>query len=163
MQVPLQTGAPEGVVAVSIVSYSEDGGAMQSPLSLPMPLNASRNSTRSSSGRRLLQQVPFADVTAQVVCQGCNDSRAMQAALTSATPAALFNTYTTANGKHSHPYYILQCVMMVQPTTVTAVAWSSLLQDDTLASLIRALCMSFQGCCVVYPMSFIISPFAMHS
>ena len=66
-----------------------------------MPLNASTNSSSSSSGRRLLQQSPYVDATTQVVCQGCKDSSAMQAALTSATPAALLNAYASANGTHS--------------------------------------------------------------
>ena len=64
-----------------------------------MPLNASRNS--SSSGRRLLQQSPYVDANMQVVCQGCKDSSAMQAALTGATPAALLNAYASANGTHA--------------------------------------------------------------
>ena len=96
---------------------------MQSPLSLPMPLNASRNSS-SISGRRLLQQMPYVDVNAQVVCQGCNDSSALQAALTSATPAALFNSYATANGEHSHQHCIMQYVVVLQRMTVTAVVLS---------------------------------------
>lgn len=99
----MQAGAAQGAVGVSIASFSENGGPLQNPLSFPMPLNASGNSssTTSTSGRKLLQQTPYVDSNLQVVCRGCNDTSALQAALTSATPAALFNLYAAANGTPS--------------------------------------------------------------
>lgn len=95
----VQVGAPQGAVGVTLGSFSENGGPLQSALPFPMPVNASSNSSSNSvSGRKLLQQAPYVDATMQVVCQGCNDSSPLQAALTSATPAALFNLYAAANG-----------------------------------------------------------------
>lgn len=95
----LQTGAPQGAVGVSVTAFSENGGAMQAPSSLPALINTTRSSSSSTAGRRLLQESPYADATLQVLCQGCSDTAPMQAALSTSTPAALFNAYGTANGE----------------------------------------------------------------
>ena len=88
----LQTAAPQGAVRVTIASYSENGGALQSGLPLPEPYN--QTTARSGRRRTLLQSgagMPYADANMQILCQGCNNSDAVVAALNGSAPSAIFS------------------------------------------------------------------------
>ncbi|DBA83586.1 TPA: hypothetical protein ACH3X1_006158 [Trebouxia sp. C0004] len=89
----LHTGAAQGAVGISITSYSENGGTLMNPSLFPIPANHT-----STTGRRSLLQaaagMPHADANVQILCQSCNDTSAMLAALNSSGPSLLF----TASG-----------------------------------------------------------------
>lgn len=76
-------------MGVSVASFAENGGALQSPSLFPVPANLT--STTTSSGRRLLQAgTPYVDSHVQVLCQSCNDTSALLAALNGSGPSSLF-------------------------------------------------------------------------
>lgn len=88
----LHTAASQGAVGAAVMSYSENGGAQQNGLRLPEPINQ----TATQSGRRTLLQAsatgnPYVDSTVELLCQGCNNSDAMVAALNSSVPSMLFS------------------------------------------------------------------------
>ena len=89
----MQTGAPQGAVGVSIASFAEQGGALQSPMTFPQP----NSSTTASRHRHLLQSAPgsapLVDSQVQILCQGCDDLDALLAALNSSTVSQLFSAY----------------------------------------------------------------------
>ncbi|DBB08757.1 TPA: hypothetical protein ACH3X3_008192 [Trebouxia sp. C0006] len=107
----LHSGAAQGAVGVSIASYSQNGGTLMNPSLLPVPANQT-----SSTGRRSLLQaaagMPYANANVQVLCQSCNDTTAMLAALNSSSPSLLF----TASGTGA---------TIVATSTLSAVTTSS--------------------------------------
>ncbi len=89
----MQSGAAQGAVGVSIASYSQNGGTLMNPSLFPIPANHT-----STTGRRSLLQAAagtaYANANVQILCQSCNDTPAMLAALNSSSPSLLF----TASG-----------------------------------------------------------------
>lgn len=86
----MQTAAPQGAIGATILSYSENGGALSSGLPFPDPPNTVSNRTR----RHLLQAASattHADSNMQILCQGCGDTSAMFAALNSSEPSQIFS------------------------------------------------------------------------
>lgn len=87
----MQTAAPQGGVGVNIANYAENGGALSNALPFPNP-------PTNKTGRKLLQaasSMPYADASVHILCQDCNDTSAMFAALNSSEPSQLF----TASGE----------------------------------------------------------------
>ena len=73
-----------------MASFSENGGALQSPSLFPVPANLT--STTTSGRRRLLQTAsgtPYVDSHVQVLCQSCNDTSALLTALNGSGPSSL--------------------------------------------------------------------------
>ena len=114
----MQTGAAQGAVGVSIASYSENGSALMNPSLFPIPANHT-----STTGRRSLLQaaagMPYANANVQILCQSCNDTSAMLAALNSSSPSLLFS----ASGmQHS---FIVWCISRKRNAWLFAVCIST--------------------------------------
>ena len=137
------------------MSYSENGGAQQNGLRLPEPINQ----TATQSGRRALLQAsatgnPYVDSTVELLCQGCNNSDAMVAALNSSVPSMLFSA--SGESWHSgncHRYYALQCnkhaVVLVQdPTSPLHSSVSNFLFVPLVHELLVSGDKAYSGACL---------------